>query len=335
MIRIVAPPGSEMTPKPITTLPTALTATAFVGIAWYLALELNVRLIFTFTRRSPYFWSCLICSWGIIAHNLSILLFNFNFWTDYSAVVITTVTWALYVVPQSVVLYSRLGIVAKSRASIRWVLVMIIFCAIIFGLGTVVLALIARHPSMTEKLGRINLIWDKVQVAGFFIEETIISIVYIRETRRYLNDSAPLTTNERGNTARRTLLQHLIYVNFFIICLDCSLIGLCYLGFFFLQGHYKAAVYAIKLRAEFTILNQLRASLVSVTRSVQSIEEYGTVEEVVETSSRYRASHPKCAECRRSHDSDIRMVSIQSQQIRVDTEIKVENGPGTFASCEK
>jgi hypothetical protein len=37
--------------------------------------------------------------------------------------------------------------------------------------------------------------------------------------------------------------------------------GLCFSGYFNLQGFYKVAVYAVKLRTEFTILNQLRKAL--------------------------------------------------------------------------
>lgn len=111
---------------------------------------------------------------------------------------------------------------------------------------------------MVRKLGFANLIVDKIELAAFFIQETIISLLYIRETARHLQNVALLGTNVR--TTRR-ILRHLIFVNVFIICLDCSLIGLCYAGFFFLQGYYKAAVYAVKLRTEFTILNQLRSSL--------------------------------------------------------------------------
>lgn len=111
---------------------------------------------------------------------------------------------------------------------------------------------------MVARLGRANLVWDRVELAAFFLQETLISLLYIRCTASHLQNVALLGTNTR--TTRR-LLRHLIGVNVFIIALDCSLIGLCYAGFFFLQGYYKAAVYAVKLRTEFTILNQLRSSL--------------------------------------------------------------------------
>jgi hypothetical protein len=59
----------------------------------------------------------------------------------------------------------------------------------------------------------------------------------------------------------RTNLRNLIAVNVLIIILDCSVMGLCFSGYFFLQGFYKVAVYAVKLRTEFVILNQLRKAL--------------------------------------------------------------------------
>jgi hypothetical protein len=95
---------------------------------------------------------------------------------------------------------------------------------------------------MIAKLGTVNLVWDRVQLTAFFLQETIISLLYIRETASHLKNMTLLGTDRK--TTRRAL-QHLIYVNIFIICLDCSLIGLCYAGFFFLQGFYKAAIYAV------------------------------------------------------------------------------------------
>lgn len=167
---------------------------------------------------------------------------------------------------------------------------------------------------MTERVGKFNLIWDKIQLAAFFLQETVISLLYIRETRRYIRDSAPVA---RDTPARRHLLHNLIYVNIFIICLDCSLMGLCYAGYFFLQGHYKVAVYAIKLRTEFTILNQLRESLNPSMHSYLTPDE-----ETALTHGRY-VKRNRRAEVRDSQGSDIGMIAFPDQ-IRVDTVIRVE-----------
>lgn len=48
---------------------------------------------------------------------------------------------------------------------------------------------------------------------------------------------------------------------------------MCYAGFFFLQGYYKAAIYAIKVRLEFTILNQLRSALPSAYQQRSTFQE--------------------------------------------------------------
>lgn len=160
---------------------------------------------------------------------------------------------------------------------------------------------------MIQKLGRTNLIWDRIELAAFFLQETIISLLYIRETARHLQNVALLGTNTR--TTRR-VLYHLILVNVFIICLDCSLIGLCYAGFFFLQGYYKAAVYAVKLRTEFTILNQLRSSLPGSSEQESDLRVYET------SGCRHLGGGggeiQSARRGRDSQDSEIQMVVMQS-----------------------
>lgn len=88
--------------------------------------------------------------------------------------------------------------------------------------------------------------------------QTLISILYICETAKYLKNME-LLGNCRHTT--RNNLRNLIAVNVLIIILDCSVMGLCFSGCFNLQGFYKVAVYAVKLRTEFTIMNQLRKAL--------------------------------------------------------------------------
>jgi len=52
-------------------LPVAMTMAAFMGIAWYISVELNIRLFLTFLRkRGLYFWSCCIGSWGVLTQPL-------------------------------------------------------------------------------------------------------------------------------------------------------------------------------------------------------------------------------------------------------------------------
>ncbi|KAH7398539.1 hypothetical protein BKA66DRAFT_566134 [Pyrenochaeta sp. MPI-SDFR-AT-0127] len=297
----------------ITSLPTAMSAAAFLGIAWYLCVELNFRLLIRCTRRSLYFWSCLLCSWGIIIHSIAITLADFKIWEDYGSIVVIHITWCLYVVSQSVVLYSRLNLVLKQPQVGRYILYMIIINSTIFGLGTVILGMIARYPTMIEKLGRVNLIWDKIQLAAFFIQETLIGLLYIRSTAAHLKNMTLLGSDRK--TTRRNL-RHLIEVNIFIIILDCSLIGLCYAGFFFLQGFYKAAVYAVKLRTEFTILNQLRSSLPGASTHESGYGISGNL---------HQQRGGQNARPQESQDSDVEMVTMADQirEIRIQKDVVV------------
>jgi hypothetical protein len=179
--------------------------------------------------------------------------------------------------------------------------------------------MLKRYPTMVAKLGSANLVWDRVQLTAFFVQETIISVLYIRETSAHLKNMTLLGTDRK--TTRRAL-QHLIYVNIFIICLDCSLIGLCYAGFFFLQGFYKAAVYAVKLRTEFTILNQLRSSLPGASGYGGAYGVSGGNRPL------QRAQQNPHARMQGSQDSDVEMVSMPEQaghigEIRVQKDISM------------
>ena len=173
------------------------------------------------------------------------------------------------------------------------------------------------------------MVWDKIQVAVFFIQETIIGLLYIRATARHLKNMSLLGTDRKIS---RRVLHHLIQVNVFIIVLDCSLIGLCYSGYFFLQGFYKVAVYAIKLRTEFSILNQLRTSLSNASSSPSA---YGPSAYAL-SGNRPAPRQAQNALPRNSSDSDMEMVSMdnQIQDIRVTKNITISSSPSS-ATREK
>jgi hypothetical protein len=57
------------------------------------------------------------------------------------------------------------------------------------------------------------------------------------------------------------MLHHLIYINLLIISLDITLLGIQYASLFYLQGAFKPAIYGVKLKLEFVILNRLIKSI--------------------------------------------------------------------------
>ncbi|KAI0398548.1 integral membrane protein [Xylariaceae sp. FL0594] len=248
-------------------LPMAMTMAAFAGISWYIAAEINVSLFLFFKRRRGlYFWSCALGSWGIVAQSLFIILADFGVWKDLTgSITLIYISWLFMVLPQSWVLYSRLYLLMQHDSMLRWVRVGLIFNTIVFGVTTLPLGILAQtvQPSLLS----VNKVWDRLQTTVFFAQETALSILYIWQTRKYLADLSPLlnsSTSSIGSTSAKaksgktkTMLHHLIYINVLIICLDVTLLGIQYASLFYLQGAFKPAVYAIKLKLEFVILNRL------------------------------------------------------------------------------
>ncbi|KAH6665591.1 hypothetical protein B0J14DRAFT_630006 [Halenospora varia] len=145
---------------------------------------------------------------------------------------------------QSVVLYSPLHLILRDKTRLRFVLGMIIFNAIICHLPIIVMVYGANSDHPEPFLAPYS-IYEKVQVPIFFLQELIISVLYI--------------------TSRR-LMGHLIYVNVIIVLLNITILGLEYSGLYDIQTAYKALVYSVKLKLEFSILN----CLVELSQSVKS-----------------------------------------------------------------
>lgn len=159
----------------------------------------------------------------------------------------------MLVIPQSVVLYSRLHLISSNPKHSTYVLYMISFTTIFISLPTIGLG-IAAQASRIPHIVSANLIWDRVQVTIFFLQETIISILYIVETRRVLLNRSILGQDDK---TIRTVMRHLIYTNILVVILDCSLLGMSYSPYFYVQAAFKPCVYGVKLRVEFSILNRL------------------------------------------------------------------------------
>lgn len=118
-------------------------------------------------------------------------------------------------------------------------------------------------------------VMEKVQMTAFCIQEFIISSVYLYETRRLLKPSE----NFQRERARR-VMRHLIDINVLLILMDVALLCTEYANLYEIQIALKGkrsayhlvyvfifftdvnclntgAVYSVKLRLEFAILNQL------------------------------------------------------------------------------
>lgn len=99
------------------------------ALAVYNALELLLLILTTFRRfRGLYFWSLIIASCGLIPYTIGLLIEFFELTAQSAGLVFSSVGWIATVSGQSVVLYSRLGVVlGKSHGEIlrvvKWVII--------------------------------------------------------------------------------------------------------------------------------------------------------------------------------------------------------------------
>lgn len=228
----------------------------FPGLSMYNAVELLVLIFATFKKyRGAYFWSLLIASSAVIPYSLG-FLFKFGNITVGSlrwlSVVLLTIGWYGMVTGQSFVLWSRLHLILegeRGRRTLQWTKWMIIVDAVVLHIPTTVLTFGSNGELHTEAFARGYSVMEKIQMSGFFVQEVILSSIYIVATYRILQSSI------RDNTKR--LMWQLMAVNIIIIIMDVGLLGLEAASLYLLETLVKGVIYSVKLKLEFAILGQL------------------------------------------------------------------------------
>lgn len=230
---------------------------AFTAVCLYNIVELVVLIFSVFKKyQGFYFWSLLVASVGIVPGTLTWLLSLFNHEiNEYVAVGITTVSFWCMVTGQSVVLWSRLHLVCRNHRILRGVLWMIVVDAIVHQVPTSVLGVLTRTKFRTDTNDRAFEIAESIQVVGFFIQEFIISSIYIYETALILqfDHKNPRSLHPR----RQKVLNQLIAVNITVIAMDIILITVQFSGYFYIQASLKPMIYSMKLKLEFVVLSRL------------------------------------------------------------------------------
>ncbi|KAF1942731.1 hypothetical protein EJ02DRAFT_344798 [Clathrospora elynae] len=249
-----------------------------LGLALYNATELIVLAFVTFQRyEGLYFWSLVVSAFGIVPYSLGFLIKFFQLLdvsqdVGYVAVVLLTIGWYPMVTGQSIVLWSRLHLVTNSRCVLRYTLYMIIVNGIVLHPITTVLTFGSNSkslkPNTLQRFVHGYLIMEKIQMVGFFVQEFILSTIYIKETVRLLklseavqddvrsfDDATGLGLLKNGNV-RRTMYQ-LLAINVLIIIMDLALLGVVFANLYIIETTLKGVVYSIKLKLEFAVLGKL------------------------------------------------------------------------------
>lgn len=237
-------------------------ATAFLGIAFYLVIEINITVLRRFKKkRGLYFWSLLVSSWGVFFHTLGYVT---QWWSPKSPWAMNTAFilfgWSAMVTGQSLVLYSRLHLVIRNYKILQGVLIMIIATAILIEIPQWVTTWASTDTkySVTKKWSPYDSIMVRVSQLAFLIQEATISCLYIWGTLRVL---AP---NDKIQLGR--VKWDLVLINTYIILVDIIILVLAYTNEHFPKEPIQNFAYAFKLKLEFVVLNQLM-SITSLSRS--------------------------------------------------------------------
>ncbi|KIX06680.1 uncharacterized protein Z518_04656 [Rhinocladiella mackenziei CBS 650.93] len=228
----------------------------FLGLAMYNVVELQILIFGTFNKfRGLYFWSLVISSLGIIPYAIGFILKYFSVLTGggkWFSVFLLSIGWYPMVTGQAIVLWSRLHLIVtgeKGDRILKWTKWMIIIDAIVLHIPTTVLTVGSNSDINTDTFVRGYNVMEKVQMCGFFLQEVILSSIYIVETVRILRSSA------QENTKR--LMYQLMAINVLIIIMDLGLLGLECASLYILETTTKPVFYSIKLKLEFAILGKL------------------------------------------------------------------------------
>ncbi|ORY67258.1 uncharacterized protein BCR38DRAFT_426504 [Pseudomassariella vexata] len=172
---------------------------------------------------------------------------------------LTVCGWTPMVTGQSLVLYSRLHLLYIDSRILRFVLGIIVFNAITMHIPILVVASNSHNPGPFLVPYRI---YKRIEVTVFFIQETVISSIYLWKSFGFLSshhfgsgDKEPVSSASESEV--KAIILHLIAVNFFVIALDITIIVLEYFDLYLIQTSYKSFVYSVKLKCEFGILNRL------------------------------------------------------------------------------
>ncbi|CAL8584785.1 hypothetical protein XPA_010371 [Xanthoria parietina] len=222
---------------------------AATAVAWVFVIELDLTVFLTFRRRSGlYFWSLLVSSWGCALHAIGFIL-NFLVGSGWHVTLpFIEIGWVTMVTGQAFVLYSRLHLVVRNQKTLRYILWMIIIDGICFHVPTIVFTVGINSPDQPFWQHKFD-VMERIQLVGFTLQECTISTLYIVSTVRILGAVYHSMT-------RKVMLQ-LILINLVCIGMDIVLIGLEFSAEYTAEASIKPMVYAIKLKLEFTVLNQL------------------------------------------------------------------------------
>lgn len=184
------------------------------GVAIFSCLEMILLILTTFKKwRGLYFWSMWLCNLGILMYAFGFMMVYFQLSALWFAKVLNDLGWIGLVVCQSLVLYSRLGLIVfdtRILKAVKWMIivdsVVLVPFPIIFDFGNTFTDL-SIFPKGFFYI-------EHVQITVFSLQECIISTIYVIRT------VALLKVITKANT--RGVIWQLLVINMIIIPMDVS-----------------------------------------------------------------------------------------------------------------
>jgi hypothetical protein len=192
---------------------------------------------------------------GIIPYDLGLMLNFFDVIRNKMVTIIFIDSgWHLMVTGQSVVMYSRLHLLATDTKVIKYVLAMIIANWFISNVPTTVFVF-GASSSNPRPYNKPYAVWERLQLCMYFVQESIIAGIYIYYVVKLLQVGENQAQNGRSRSVMESavvwsrhskkVLKHLIYVNIGIILLDITLLTMEFIGHYELQVLYKVLILSL------------------------------------------------------------------------------------------
>ncbi|KAJ5960750.1 uncharacterized protein N7479_007900 [Penicillium vulpinum] len=229
---------------------TILQTVAMFAIGAWNSLEVVIGIFERFKKyRGLYFWSMQIAAWGILLHGIPAQIRYTTKGPAFAMSVPFIIGWICMVTGQAVVLYSRLHLVVADVRHVRWVLWMIIGNLFILHIPMTALYFLNFGNAQYMLAAAI---YDRFQVIGFAIQDTVICAIYVREAYRALK---PVV--EYKGIQGRGIIYRIIIANLMGILLNVLMI-IAEFKLHYIAISFKTVAYSIKLKLEFHALMQLR-----------------------------------------------------------------------------
>ncbi|OCT54372.1 integral membrane protein [Cladophialophora carrionii] len=254
------------------------------ALSLYNAVELLLLIFTTFTAyHGLYFWSLLVATTGLIPYAVGLILQYFRLTATVAGLVINNYGWWTTITGQSVVLYSRLGVVLgkgneRILRAVKW---MIIVDAVVYHVTTTVVVFGSYYAAAParEPLSRAYVYVEKIQMTGFCVQEFIISGLYLWKTMdivktqaqpvqpaqlaqptRSASSASEQSGGGGGGGARKPVVRvmgQLFIINLVIVAMDIALLVVEYKDLHVPEVAFKGLCYSVKLKLEFAVLSRL------------------------------------------------------------------------------